>query len=222
MSEHLTKREQLREQRRQQKRRKTLTFILISLSAIALLALALFLPKLLVKKTSYEGTNGFSIGDPDAPVTVVEFSSYNCGYCKDFSERIEDGFVEEYVNTGKVFFTYVNLAGNNESSISAATASYCAAEQNRFFEYKDLLFTYAAMGDGFSSSNLINYANTAGLDANAFQNCLQSGTYADAYNQDYEYAMSVGITGTPTFLINGEELVSSSQLIPRVEELLAN
>lgn len=222
MSDKLSKRELLREKRKEQKRRKTMTFILITLAAIFLIVFAAFLPKLLVKQTKYGSTRGFSVGDPDAPVTVVEFSNYSCGYCKDFAERVEDGFMSEYVDPGQVYFTYVNIPSNNEQSLSAAEASYCAADQDRFFEYKDLLFTYSGYTDAYSESNLINYAASAGLDVDQFRTCLASDSYADAYLADYEYARSVGLTGTPSFLINGKELVSSSELIPTVDELLNN
>ncbi len=221
MTTSKSKREILREKRKEQKRRRTLTFILVILAAVIVFGLAAVLPKLLMKKTKYETVSGFSIGDLDAPVTVYEFSNYSCGHCKNFSENFESDFISEYVDTGLVYFTYVNIASSTEGSLAAAEASYCAAEQNLFFEYKELLFTYSGSTDGFSIGNLVSYASSAGLDTNEFQACLDSDIYANAYFEDYQFAQSAGLTGTPSFLVN-DTLVFSSELVSTVDEYLGN
>jgi protein-disulfide isomerase len=214
-----SKREILREKRKEQKRRRLLTAIFIVIAVAALFSAAVILPKLLAGSVKHENTSGFSIGDPNAPVTVVEFSSYSCSYCKNFSENYEEDFIAKYVDTGDVYFTYVNIPPNNEQSLAAAEASYCAAEQNKFFEYKDLLFTNAGFPNSYSINKLIQYAENAGLNAEAFQTCLDSDEYVDAYLQDRQYAGSVGLEGTPSFLVNGT-LVYSNELISTVESAL--
>lgn len=221
MSSSKSKREIIREKRREQKRRRAMTVIFIILAAAILFSAVVILPKLLIGSTKYENTNGFSMGDPDAPVTVVEFSSYTCGFCKSFSESYEADFISDYVEPGDVYFTYVNVPSNSEESLAAAEASYCAADQNKFFEYKDYLFSNAGRADSFSTDNLIKYAASADLNTNQFQTCLESDTFANAYLQDYEYAGSVGLSGTPSFLVN-DTLVFSSDLIATVESYLKN
>jgi len=217
-----SKREILRQKRKEQKRKRTIAFIIVVVIAIILFSSAAFLPKLLMGKTKYENTNGFSIGDPDAPVTVTEFSSYSCGHCKNYSETYESNFVATYVDTGLVYFTYINLPNSSEESLAAAEASYCAAEQNLFFEYKEYLFTYSGSDNGFSESNLISYAASAGLDVDQFQACMDSDLYADAYLDDYEYATYAGLTGTPSFFVNDTSLVYSSTLYETIEAYLGN
>lgn len=221
MPNHQSKRELLRKKRADQKRRRIITGTLIVAGVIALFAVAALLPRLLTKHNDIEQREGFTVGNPEAPVHVVQFSSYTCGYCKNFSDNTEADFIEEFVDPGKVYYRYVNLASSNEKSVNAAIASYCAAEQNRFFEYKDFLYTYANAADGFSAENLTQYAASANMDVNQFQTCLEADTYANAYLDDRRYAQSVGVTGTPTFLVNGE-LYSASDLIPAVRAILGD
>ncbi len=222
MSTNLSRRELLRQKRKKQKRRNMITFIIVAIVAVLVVLAAIFLPSYLVKFAHGLNTPGFPLGDENAPVTVVEFSSYNCSHCYDFNENEAKDFVKQYVDTGKVFFNYINIPSNNENSLVAASASYCAADQGKFYEYKDQLFNYASAADGFSEENLINYAQTAGLNVDKFQRCLSSGKFANSYQQDVRYAQSVNVTGTPTFLINGTKLVSSTELIPTIEEYLSN
>lgn len=222
MSTVQSNREILRQKRKEQQRRSIVTFILVSIAAILLVLAAIFLPSFLMKFSHGLSTPGFPLGDENAPVTVVEFSSYNCSHCYTFNEDVSKDFISQYVDTGKVFFNYINIPSNNDGSLLAASASYCAADQEKFYDYKDQLFAYAAAPDGFSEENLINYAQTAGLNVDKFQKCLTNKKYANSYVQDVQYANQVNVTGTPTFLINGEKLVSSSELIPTVEEYLNN
>lgn len=220
MSTNKSKREFLREKRKEEKRRKSMIFIFAILGVVAVFVLAALVPGWLADRGRIAGSEGFVIGDPDAPVKVTQFSSYTCGFCKQFSENEEKGFLAEYVETGKVFYRYINIPSNNEAGLLGAEASYCAADQNRFFDYKDYLYTYAAAADGFSLNNLIGYAQAAELDTAAFEDCMASDTFANAYDQDVRFAQSVGITGTPSFLVN-DQLVFSTDLISTVEEALS-
>lgn len=219
MSSQTSKREQLRRKRQEEKRKKLITFSIIVVAVIALIGLAAFLPRLFNRNTSYDAVEGFYLGDPDAPVTVVEFSRYTCSHCKTFAETMEEDFIADYVNTGKVYFRYVNLASGTEGLQNAGEASYCAAEQNKFFEYKHYLFTYAYEEGSFTTEKLVNYAKSANLDVDAFSACLEADTFKDAYLGDQNYAQSVGIPGTPSFLVN-DEIVFASELIQKVEEYL--
>jgi protein-disulfide isomerase len=215
-----SKRDIIREKRKEQKRQRLMIFILILIAAAVLFSAAVILPKILVSNKNNENTTGFSIGKPNAPVIVVEFSSYSCGVCKTFSENNEEDFIANYVDTGDVFFTYVNIPNSNsEQSLAAAEASYCAAEQNKFFEYKKLLYKNAGSSDAYTTDNLVGYAASANLITDDFQTCLDSDKYIDAYLQDYEYARSIGVTGTPSFLVN-ETLVYANDLITTVESEL--
>lgn len=221
MSSTTSKRELLRKKREAQKRRRWMIFLFVFLGVVLIFALATLLPRLFSKQEKYSDVQGFYIGDPDAPVKVTEFSSYFCSFCKIFSEENEGAFIEDYVATGDVYFRYVNMAPETEESLNAAEASFCAAEQNRFFDYKPLLYTYAAYDDGFTTESLLSYANSIGMDVDAFEACLASDEFRNAYAKETEYALSVGLTATPSFLVN-DQLVSASELVPTVEEILGN
>lgn len=218
MSSNQSKRELLRQKRLEQKRRNTTTFLLVGLVAILLILALMFLPNIVNKMAAH----GFALGDPDAPVTVYEFSSYTCSHCYDFNENAAEDFIAKYVATGKVYFNYVNLPANSEASLLAAEASYCAADQDKFYEYKDQLFAYAYVENGYTETNMANFASLAGLDVNAFQTCMSSDKFATAYEDDIRFATASGITGTPSFLVNGKDLVLTSELDATVEKYLNN
>lgn len=221
MSKNLSKREFLRQQRKQRQRRRIITMVLVVFGVILIFSMAALLPKFIMDKAKV-GTNvGFTAGDPNAPVTVVQFSNYNCGFCKEFSENVEKSFIAEYVDSGDVFYRYVNIPSDSDASLNASKASFCAAEQNLFFEYKDYLYANVELPDGFSTDNLIGYAASAGLDSAEFTDCFQETANDESYLEDIRFAQSVGVTGTPSFLVN-DQLVSSNELVPTVEALLAN
>jgi protein-disulfide isomerase len=222
MSANLSKRELLRKKRQEQKRRNMLTFVLVAAAVIVLVLVAIFLPKFLTENASDTATPGFSIGDPDAPVTVVEFSNYNCSHCYTFNEETAKDFIRDYVDTGMVYFTYINYPSSNEGSMRAAEASYCAADQGKFYEYKDQVFGNFAVADSFSEESLMSYAEASGLDVDAFETCMANGKFADAYVQDVQFAQQSGVRATPTFLVNGEQLVTTSELLDTVDSYLIN
>jgi len=219
LSSNISKREQLRRKRQVEKRKKTITFLAITAAVILLIGLAAILPRLFNRNVSFEQGEGFYLGNPDAPITVVEFSRYTCSHCKTFADTMEANFIEKYVDTGHVYFRYVNLASGNDGLLNAGEASYCAAEQNKFFEYKNYLYTYAFSEDGFETESLVNYAESADLSVQDFSECLESDKYRDAYVNDQSYAQSVGIPGTPSFYVN-DQIVYASQLFETLDELL--
>jgi protein-disulfide isomerase len=219
MGQSSSKREQIRKRNIQRKRKKWLTFAVITISIGLFISLIIFIPRIIAGGSSIKNNLGFELGDPNAPIIVEIFSSYSCSHCKTFAEGDEKSFIKDYVDTGKVFYRYINLPTSDSMSIAAAEASYCAADQNRFFEYKELLYKNAAIPDGFNIENLISYSNDIGLDSEQFLSCLESDKYADAYLDDRTYASSTGIKYTPSFLINGQ-IVTASELVATVEAIL--
>lgn len=221
MSPNLSKRELLKKKRLEQKRRKTLTLIIVVLGAVLLIGLTIILPNLIRSRSRAAEGRGFTLGDPNAPVSVVNFSSYNCGFCEDFSETVEPEFIADYVDTGEVYYRYITIAPAGDASAqNAAKASYCAADQNRFFHFKSFLFSAVSVQNGFSTENLINLAANAGLDQVLFETCMGDNTHNAAPIEDLRFAQAVGVTGTPSFLVNNDQLVYSSELIPLVDSLL--
>ncbi len=150
-------------------------------------------------------------GDPNAPVTVIEFSDFQCPFCGRFASTTQLQLDEAYINPGKVRFGYVHLAFLGEESQWAAEASECASDQEKFWEYHDLLFkSQSGENQGaFSKDNLKKFAVDLGLDATAFNDCLDSGKHADLVQKDTTLGQSLGINSTPTFAVAGQPLVGA-------------
>ncbi len=141
MSGLQSQREKLREKRKQAAKKRIATLVIV-LSAVALaIFLIAMLPKLSLDKNQLYLQDGFSIGDPNAPVKVEEFSDFRCSHCQNFALNYEADFIKKYVDTGLVYLTFHNYAFLAEDSTDAAEATYCAAEQNAFWQYKNLLYT---------------------------------------------------------------------------------
>jgi protein-disulfide isomerase len=113
---------------------------------------------------------------------------------------------KEYVDSGKVYWIFHNLAFLSQDSLNAAEATYCAQDQNKFWPFHDKL--YASQGSEsastFGKDQLKQFAKDLGLDATAFNACLDSGKYAAQVNKDNSYASQQGVSSTPTFFINGK------------------
>ena len=153
-------------------------------------------------KELFEG--GHFLGNPDAPVTMVEFSDFQCPWCEKFFQTAEPQIVENYVKTGKVKFVYRHFPFLGQESVSAALASECADEQGKFWEYHDYLFNNqgAENSGAFSADNLKKFARSLGLEEEKFNSCLDSQKYMDKIRQDYSLAQSRGVNSTPTNFID--------------------
>lgn len=172
-----------------------------------------------VESNTRPNPNGNSMGDPDAPIQMVEFGDFQCPYCERFAMQTEPSLVENYINTGKVYFTFrsagnwvsKNIGQGRTESQDAAAAAYCAGDQGKFWEMHDSLFANNRDVEdqgSFSSSRLAGMAESLGLDMTEFRSCYDSGKYADQVQQDYQDAIAAGVQGTPSFIIiytaNGE------------------
>ncbi len=159
-----------------------------------------------VQSTPAVQQSGNTLGDPNAPVKIIEYADFQCPYCRMYWQDTEPQIVDTYVKTGKVYYEYRSVGAYlGEESQAAAEAAYCAGDQGKFWEYHDSLFSHWTgenVGD-FTPEKLQQYAASVGLDQVAFQECLSSGKQADRVQQDLQNAQKDGIKGTPSFLING-------------------
>jgi len=150
-------------------------------------------------------------GDPNAPVTIVEYSDFQCPFCSRFFTQTLPLLEKNYIDTGKVKLVYKDLPLDNlhPNARPAHIASECADEQGRFWEYHDILFEKQSQWQRLSSSDLQStlsqYASDLGLQAASFESCMQSQDIADEVNQDSLEAARFGATGTPTFFIGNEK-----------------
>jgi len=150
-------------------------------------------------------------GNPDAPVTVVEFSDFQCPFCSRFFQQTLPLIEENYIDTGKIKFVYKDLPLDNlhPNARSTHIAAECADEEGKFWEYHDVLFQKQAEWQSLASSDLditlSQFAVDLGMQAASFESCMESQDIADEVNQDTLEAVRYGITGTPTFFIGNEE-----------------
>ncbi len=147
-------------------------------------------------------------GNPDAKVTVEEFSDFQCPYCAQFALGTFPRIDKEYIESGKVRWVFRNMARIGEESKQAAQAAECAGEQGQYWQYHDKLFS-SQQGEnkgGFSTDKLKGFAKSLNLDTEAFNSCLGSGKYSDLINKDLVEGNQRGVNGTPTFFINGRKV----------------
>jgi len=150
-------------------------------------------------------------GNPNAPVTVVEFSDFQCPFCSRFFEQTLPLIEKNYIDTGKIKFVYKDLPLDNlhPNARSAHIAAECADEEGKFWEYHDVLFQKQAAWQRLASSDLditlSQFAVDLGMQAASFESCMESQDIADEVNQDTLEAARYGTTGTPTFFIGTEK-----------------
>ena len=154
-------------------------------------------------------TEGYpSLGPDDAPITIVEFSDFQCPFCKRFHDETYRALLDAY--PGQIRFVYRNLplTAIHPDAMPAAVASLCANEQNVYWEYHDKLFSSDVLG----TDTYIQYANELNLNAEDFSACLASGKFDEFIQQDMEFAFELGVQSTPTFFINGLAIVGAQPL----------
>jgi protein-disulfide isomerase len=155
--------------------------------------------------------DGNTMGDPNAPVVIEEFSDFQCAYCRQFFLETEKPLIDQYVNTGKVYFIYRTLGSwLGPGSQYSAEAAYCAGDQDMFWEFHDALFTNQGRME-FSPVNLIQLADGMGLDLIEFGDCVESSKYREQIKKDLTDGISEGVRGTPSFLINDRLVIGAQQ-----------
>ena len=228
--ERKSRRQERREKMIQQERRSRLiTLGLIAVGA-AFLVFAVVWPTIRpvaevvsVDPGTHPNAEDNTMGDPNAPIKVEEFSDFQCPFCERFHRDTEPLLRQYYIETGKVQFVYRSMGNFVSDNIArsrgtpaktesrdAALAAYCAGDQDKFWDMHAHLFANALGEDvgSFADRRLKAIAETAGLDMDAFNSCYDSGKYLDRVQQDFEDGQAANITGTPGFLVtytvNGE------------------
>ncbi|MEK6752992.1 MAG: thioredoxin domain-containing protein [Chloroflexota bacterium] len=147
-------------------------------------------------------------GSLDAPIQIVEFSDFQCPFCK-ASQSTLDLVLKKY--EGRVLLAYRHFSlPMHEQAIPAAEAAECAREQNKFWEMHDLIFQNAQK---LSITIYDSFADQVGLDLDKFKACISEHRYLDAILKDQKDGETYGITGTPTFFINGHMIEGSMDLL---------
>ena len=157
-----------------------------------------------------------TLGDPNAPITIVEFSDFQCPFCYRHTTETLPLLLENYIATGQVYYVYKQFAPNlvnpsfHPQSASASLAALCAQEQDAFWEMHELLFLgQQEWGIAEPTDLFVGYATTLGLDSASFRSCLESEKYLERVQNELLEGRAQGITGTPSFVINGNLVVGA-------------
>lgn len=154
------------------------------------------------------------LGEKQAKVTLIEFSDFQCPFCKRMFDETYPQLKADYIDTGKVklVFRHYPLSFHPYAQ-KTAEATECANEQQKFWEYHDVLFknqdTWSAQTATQIDATLTTYATELGLDAGKFSLCLQNGTYKKEVEEDFAAGNKAGVSGTPTTFINGKSIVGA-------------
>jgi protein-disulfide isomerase len=153
-----------------------------------------------VPKTASAATRGRpTLGSADAKITVVEFTDYQCPFCSRFATTTFDRIRQAYIDTGKIRWVVLDMPLSfHKEAMMASQAAHCANEQDRFWEFRALLYQNQ---DRLQAKHLAEYARQTGIDAEAFNNCFNSNRFDQKIQQDRQQAIKQQITGTPTFVI---------------------
>ena len=216
----MTQRDAIRERRRKKQQQQRMITIMI-VAGIALIAVAIIMVPTIMRNFETVGdfaqpernprpmANDNTMGDQNAPVVIEEFSDFGCSHCADFAFGTAEQIVADYVATGQVYLISRSTGNllNNPNTQLAAEAAYCAADQDMYWEYHDLIYSNQGIlfygGITFIDNYLNAFADTLGLDMNEFKDCLSEGKYNGRVLKDGNDAKLVGINSTPSFLING-------------------
>lgn len=208
--------------RKQQQQRETNWLIIGGLIAVGVLALGglLFLAlrptearvvQTLAEYCQENKDRCVFIGKTDAPITMVEVPDFGCIHCQDFHNNTARPLKEQFVDTGDVKWVVLPYA-LSATTVPSAASGLCANEQGGFFEYASAMYsieppTFRLSADGYRQA-----AETAGLNLDQFNSCMKDGRYLNVVNQNRDAARSVGVTGTPTFFVNNQEVNGAQPL----------
>lgn len=148
-----------------------------------------------------------TMGPDDAPITMIEFGDFHCGFCKRFQDETIQPLMQQF--DGKIKFVFRDYPVLGPDSLQAALAAECAHDQNKFWEFHDRL--YAAPND-LTRDAFLQYASDLGLDMDTFTTCYDNSTHRSEVIQDYIDGENAGVSGTPTFFINGRILIGAQPL----------
>ncbi|MDA7942131.1 MAG: DsbA family protein [Nitrosopumilus sp.] len=180
-----------------------------------------------VSDATYLANGSPFLGDPGAPVTIVEFGDYQCQACNRFFHQTEEELVRRFIDTGqaRMIFKDFNIIGPD--SVTASHGAHCATEQGRFWEFHDTVYgRWDGENTGWASrANLELMAADAGLDVPRWSECVDAGRYAGiivASNHDARSVLKLG--GTPAFFVigpGGTTQISGAQPIEAFERAMA-
>ncbi len=225
-------------QRRTQRRQRERQMVFLVVAGAVLLLIAIIVGSSLIQKgqpiaaitpiTPIERPNaqGTAMGNPDAPVRIDVFEDFQCPACQFYTQNVEPQVMTELVATGQVYYVFRQYPFLDDSSATqesdqAANASLCAADQGRFWDYHDMLYTnWDGENQGsFNDRRLVAFAEELKLEMDSFNKCFKANSHKSQISQDLQDAIRMGISGTPSLFVNGK--IVAPQQVPTFEEIKA-
>lgn len=247
----MSKRTEIRERRRREQIRNRIIVIVLVVVGALLVTFALILPSLNTARTAASATqtavnatpvpvititprvfnttvNNNHLGDPNAPVKVDTYEDFRCSACLYYTQNVEPLVIQNYVETGKVYYTYhffIVIDGNDgtDASYRTANAALCAGEQGHFWDYHDTLYAnqLSESASLFTDARLESMAENLKLNMTAFNQCYQAKKYASVVQNDIAQGQKLNITGTPSVFVNGNLVANISQTTQTIDTTLA-
>jgi protein-disulfide isomerase len=165
------------------------------------------------------------LGNPNAKVTIVEFSDFQCPFCEQFENNTYPQLYDQYIKTNKIKFVFRHypLVGIHPLAQKAAEASECANDQGKFWDYHKTLFknqsAWSTLPLTDALDSFTSYASELGLDTTTFRSCLDTDQFAQKVQKDRDDGDKAYVNGTPTFFINGKRLVGA-QPFDQIKQLI--
>jgi len=149
------------------------------------------------------------VGNPNAPITILEWGDFQCTFCYRFHESSLDIIQREYIETGIANLVFKDFPLNGPDSVLAAEAAYCAEDQGKYWSYHDELYAnWAGERTGWITDDSLNqFAITADLDIEKFNSCLDDHKYRQRVLDLEQFGREIGIDATPSFLIFNDEKI---------------
>jgi protein-disulfide isomerase len=213
-----------KKKRRKDPSRKINRIVIIAVVGVILIAVIIIIANLLLVNsgginpiaagTHRSISNNTSLGNPNAPVKMDVWEDFQCSGCRSYTQSIEPSIIKNYVDSGKLFYTfhyYPFLDGGQGESRDSALAANCAAEQNRFWDYHDILFANwkGENAGSYTRPRLNLFAKEIGLNLTAFAQCIDSPSYPAQIQQDLDFGRQMGVPPTPGIFVDGKKMVSS-------------
>lgn len=229
-SKKMSKRQALREERARQAKRQRILIIgsivvfvavIITLIISSTSGLAGVGEFTAVTPVAYQNENGTSVGDPNAKVVIDVFEDFKCSACQSYTLNIEPRVIAELVDTGMAVYVYHNFPFLTESESNvAANGAMCAAEQNRLYDFKKLVFVNVQFVVGeYTNKRMIAYADSLGLNMDQFEKCVNDKAYQKEIDADLALGDQMGVSGTPSVFVNGMDVKPG--YVPSFDEIKA-
>lgn len=146
-------------------------------------------------------------GPADAPITIIEFSDFQCPYCTRFHQETLGPLIEKYGDLIQFVYRDLPLVNIHPEAFPAAIAANCAGEQDAYWPYHNILFNTGS--DALNTTNYFAFAESLSLDMDAFDECINSERWVEEIQADLDFAVNLGVRSTPTFFVNGIPIVGA-------------